>query len=85
MSSEYTSSGDSRHLPLKGKAEAEATSSGASRHLPLKGEGFEDLRGAALEVIREIIEQDTDADVIYDRIIGVIVLEKKLEAQHGHV
>lgn len=43
------------------------------------------VRGAALEVIRELIEQDTDADVIYDRIIGVIVLEKKLEAQHGHV
>lgn len=45
----------------------------------------EAIRGAALEVIREILEQDTDADVIYDRIIGVIVLEKKLEAQHGHV
>ena len=79
MNWEKTSSGASRHLPLEGKAEAEATSSGASRHLPLKGEGFEDLRGAALEVIEEILKQDTEADTINDRIIGVILLEKRIE------
>lgn len=39
----------------------------------------EAIRGAALEVIEEILRQDMEADTIYDRIIGVILLEKRIE------